>query len=60
MKTIKVEFSVSTRYVGSRTSDIVEIEVPKDIKDDDLDDYIKPFFEEWIWESIDGYWSIQE
>ena len=51
---MKVKFSVSTRYVGSRKTEVIEFE--DDTAESELDEY----FKEWVWENIDANFYIIE
>ncbi len=59
MKQIKVTFWISTNYVGSEYRETLEFEVPDGLSDDELDDYIRPIYEEWAWEVLDSGWEIE-
>ena len=58
MKTINVTFQISTRYVGSEMKEEIELLVPEDATEDQLDEILREAFEEWVWESTDGGWKI--
>jgi len=58
MKTIKVEFYVSTNYHGSEIKEIVEIEVDKTLSGDELEAVIDKHYKEWLFENISSSWHI--
>lgn len=60
METIRVEFYVSTSFVGSTIKDVVEFEITGDETDEELSDMIAKEFEEWVWDRIDADWRIIE
>ncbi len=55
---IKVEFYVSTRYVGSDVREEIELDVPENLTENELDDFIRPIYEDWAWEALDSGWQI--
>ena len=60
MKTIKVEFHVGTNYVGSTCSDIVEIEVEEDATEQEIEEELCEYLEDWIPNNINSGFKIIE
>ena len=57
---MKIEVSVSTRYVGSTVRDTIEIddEDIADMTEAQRDDYIDEITREWMYDEIDYGWKI--
>jgi len=58
MKVIKVEFWASTGFSGSEVTQIVEIEIDENLKEDEIDEQIKQVYEIWLYENIETSWQI--
>lgn len=59
-KIIKVRFYVSTRFIGARVEDEVEIDITGLETEEEIDDAISEYFNEWVWEKVDAGWQIVE
>lgn len=59
-KTIKVEFCVSTRYVGSDVEEIIELEIDDTWTQDEINSYIESAFNNWVSNEIETSWEIKE
>ena len=57
-KTIKVDFYVGTKYVGSEVEETVEIEIEEDMTEREINDVVDEEFQTWVWENIDASWKI--
>ena len=56
---LTVEFYISTRYVGSDYKEDLELDVPENLSEYELDKFIQEQYEEWAWEVLDSSWSIK-
>jgi len=59
MKKIKVNYSVSTGYVGSTKEAEFELEVPIDATENEIEELVQYDFEEWLWNSISTYYTYE-
>lgn len=60
MRNIKVEFSVSTKYVGSRVKEIVDLEIDEDLNEHQIEEIIEEAYESWLENNCDRYYNIVE
>lgn len=51
------EFRVSTKYVGSKEVDQVEIEFKGDETEEEKEQIIQNEYNEWLWNAIDTGWK---
>lgn len=58
MKTVKVKFKIGTGYVGSDKEQIVDIQIEEEWTEEEVDDYIKEIYEEWVWQNVDSSYNI--
>lgn len=53
----KFEFSVSTRYVGSEVEETIEIEIPDDATENEIEEIVQQRYDDWLWNNIDTNWE---
>lgn len=55
---MKVKFNVSTDKVGSKISEVIEIEDDlSNLTAEEKEAIIEEYFNEWIWNNIDTWWE---
>jgi len=54
MPTVKVKFSVSTKYVGSEVTEDVYVDYDFE---DEKENAIEDAFDRWIWDNISTDWT---
>ena len=59
MKKVKAHYYVSTKYVGSERTEDVELEVPDEATENEIDDIIFHDYEEWVWNTIETGWTYE-
>jgi hypothetical protein len=59
---MKIKVWVSTNRIGSKMSDTLEIDDEDviDMSEEELEDYIDEFFQQWVWENIDAGWRKED
>ena len=60
MRTIEVEFWVSTNYVGSEYKETVEILVEEEATEKEIEDEIDYYYKDWVNNNTDQGWAIIE
>jgi hypothetical protein len=55
-KVIKIEVGVSTCIVGSRREEIIEVHVPENATDQEIEEIKSEAAKEWLYENIDFGW----
>lgn len=60
MKTIQIDVSVSTGYVGSKVEDVLDIEIPEGATTEEIEQVCGEVYEQWVWDTINSGWSIKE
>lgn len=60
MKLIKVQFTVRTNKSGSDCVDELEVEVPENACEKEVEERVQIVYEEWMQNNIDGFWKILE
>ena len=58
MKTVKYNFHVSTKYVGSEVSEDIKFEVEDDATTEEIEEIADDLFKDWLWENIDGGFTL--
>jgi hypothetical protein len=55
----KFEFFVGTKYVGSKVSEVVEIDDDEwnDMDEESRQELLNEMFEEWVWNTVDSGWN---
>jgi len=51
------EFSVSTRYAGSKVVDEIELEFPDNASEEEIERDVESAWKDWMSDEIDGGWS---
>jgi hypothetical protein len=57
MKVIKIAVQVSTRYVGSRVEEVIDVYVEDDATEKEIEQAKDDTAMEWMFEQIDWGWS---
>lgn len=52
----KFRFTVSTRYLNSEVSEVVEVELDGDETEEEIQVIVNELHDEWVTENIDGGW----
>lgn len=60
MKVIKITVQVSTRYVGSRVEDKLEVYVADDATEQEIEKAKEDAAREWVFDQIDWGWQDVE
>jgi len=55
---MKVKFSVSTRYVGSKVEEVLYIDLSDCETEEEIEEVLSKEYEFWVWENIDGGFEI--
>lgn len=58
MKTLKYEFTVSTRYVGSQSTEEYEIEVEDGATAEEIEIQVEAAYKDWVSNEIEGGWKL--
>ena len=58
MRTIKVRFYVSTNYVGAAAEEELELTVPIDSTDEQIDEIVREYYEQWMYEQLSCSYQI--
>ena len=59
-KVLKIEVGVSTYIVGSRREGIIEVYVPENATDQEIEEIKSEAAKEWLYENIDFGWRDAE
>lgn len=51
---MKVKFTLHTGYAGCAHEETVNV------ADDATDDFIEEMWQDWVWDTINGYWDKEE
>lgn len=54
---VKLRFTVSTRYIHSKVSEELTVDIPDDLTDKEKDEYYEKIYGDWLLENIDGGWE---
>lgn len=53
----KFKFYVGLGFVGCNKEGIVELEIPVGANDEETEEIVREYFNEWIWQTIDATWT---
>lgn len=56
----KYQFEVSTRYVGSGVKETIEIELDNDLTEEEIENEVQEYYEEWLMENSEQIWHEVE
>ena len=57
-KILKCEFYVSSKYVNTETKEVVEVIIPEGTPENEEEDIVREWFEEWVWQNIEHSYEI--
>lgn len=53
----KFRFYMSTGYVGCQREETVEIEIPVGASEEEIEEIVQEYFDEWMWNYLDTLWG---
>ena len=57
MKIIKFEFSIQTRNLGSKVSQVMELQFDEGATDEEIEEQVNEIYNEWLVEKNLGGWE---